>query len=42
MPPIYLGETQITTIYKGEAQLSSVSIGETVVHVYTTTTTPAP
>jgi len=41
MPPVYLGETQITTIYKGETQLNSIYIGETVVQVYTTTT-PAP
>ena len=42
MPPIYLGETQISTIYKGEAQLSSVSIGETVIQLYATTTTVPP
>jgi hypothetical protein len=41
MPPIYLGDTPVT-VYKGETQISSVSIGETVVQVYTTTTTPAP
>jgi len=38
MPPIYLGETPITKIYKGEAQMQTVAIGETIVSVYTTTT----
>jgi hypothetical protein len=41
MPPIYLGDTQITTIHKGETQLNSVNIGETVIQVYATTT-PTP
>jgi hypothetical protein len=36
--PIYIGETPVT-VYFGETQIQSIAIGETIVNVYTTTTT---
>jgi len=39
MPPVYLGDTQITTIYKGETQINHIRIGDAIVEIYTKTTT---
>lgn len=42
MPPVYLGDQEVT-VYKGDVPISSLGIGDIVVEVYTTTTTtPTP
>lgn len=37
MPPIYLGDIPLK-VYKSEQQLSSIGIGETIIEIYSPTT----
>ena len=36
MPPIYLGDT-VVSVFKGEEQLSKIAIGNSIIEIYTPT-----